>query len=264
MHVLVLGCGPAGLIAAHAATLAGHEVIIASKRRKSELYGAQYLHAPIPEMTDTDPVEVKYTLEGTPAEYRKKVYGPTSRVSVSPEVLDVDHSAWDIRHTYDNLWKRYGATVQDFSIDDSEELDEMLEALDPAVVFSTVPATLLCHKENHVFKAEKVWAIGDAPERGIFCPVSVPPNAIVCDGTSGHGWYRASNVFGYSTAEWPHYRKPPIEGLSELTKPLSTDCNCRPHIIRLGRYGKWTKGVLSHEAFGAVQEELQACDMRLF
>ena len=255
--ILVLGCGPSGLIAAHAATELGHDVIIASKRRKSELYGAQYLHAPILGMTDTEPVDVDYLMSGTAAEYREKVYGKTSRVRVSPETLEVNHQAWDIRRTYDNLWQRYGWYVQDVNLGKGgNNFDMMVESLKPDAIFSTIPANLLCRSDSHNFFGESVWAIGDAPERGVFCPVQIAPNTILCDGTSDVGWYRASNVFGYSTAEWPGRKKPPIAGITELVKPISTNCDCYPNVIRLGRYGKWTKGVLSHEAFAAVGEEL--------
>lgn len=253
--VLVLGCGPSGLIAAHAATLLGHSVIIASKKRKSELYGAQYLHRPIVAMTDTPPVDVRYTLDGTAADYRTKVYGSTSRVQVSPETLEEDHQAWDIRRTYDNLWNRYGPDVQNVDLGKNGDLNEMLKALEPERVYSTIPAPLLCHNDSHSFKGENVWAIGDAPERGLFSPIRVQPNTIQCNGTCDVSWYRASNVFGYATVEWSG-KKPPLEGVAELVKPLSTDCDCHPFIVRIGRYGKWTKGVLSHSAWGDVMTDL--------
>ena len=258
----MLGAGPAGLIAAHAATTAGCAVIIASKIRKSEMFGAQYLHAPIPGMTDVAPVEVRYALDGTPDEYRAKVYGKTSRVPVSPETLEKDHTAWDIRRTYDNLWLRYGPDINGITLEEGDtELEEMIKALAPDHVFSTVPAQILCRNDDHAFYAEKVWAIGDAPEKGIFCPIAVEANTIQCNGTGDVSWYRASNVFGYSTAEWSGSR-PPIEGLSRVTKPIRTDCDCHPGITRLGRYGKWTKGVLSHEAYEDTLYELN--DARLF
>ena len=255
-NILVLGCGPSGLIAAHAATLLGHAVIIASKKRKSELYGAQYLHRPIVAMTDTDPVDVEYLMSGTAAEYREKVYGKTSRVRVSPETLETNHQAWDIRRTYDNLWERYGPDVQDINLGKGDDLEEILNGLQPDRIYSTVPAPLLCHNDSHSFRGEEVWAIGDAPERGLLCPVKIAPNTILCDGTRDVSWYRASNVFGYSTAEWPGEKKPPIENISKIVKPLSTDCDCHPFIARIGRYGKWTKGVLSHEAWGDVLTDM--------
>jgi len=34
-----------------------------------------------------------------------------------------------------------------------------------------------------------------------------------------------------------------------VEKPIRTSCRCFPDVHRMGRYGKWKKGVLSHEAW---------------
>jgi hypothetical protein len=34
---------------------------------------------------------------------------------------------------------------------------------------------------------------------------------------------------------------------------LSNECDCHPEIIRMGRYGEWTKGVLVHHVFERVE-----------
>src|SRR4051794_14558085 len=111
MRIAVLGCGPAGLMAAHAAKVCGADVDIFSRKRKSELFGCQYLHAPIPGMTDVAPVTVRYMLNGDIEGYRRKVYGDTWDGEVSPEDLLGNHDAWDIRRTYDNLWAKYGGYI---------------------------------------------------------------------------------------------------------------------------------------------------------
>ena len=53
-------------------------------------------------------------------------------------------------------------------------------------------------------------------------------------------------------------RKPPLEGVAAVRKPLTTDCNCHPDWLHVGRYGRWTKGVLSHDAYFATMARLQA------
>lgn len=247
-------------MATHAAHLLGHEVMVVSKKRKSEMYGAQYLHMPIPGMTENLGKDVDYILKGTAEEYRKKVYGnnPDFRrgMKVSPEDLETRHTAWDIRRTYDNLWDAYVDAVSDHDVN-SDTVPYLLEALKPDVTFSTVPAHLLCFDLGvHHFTYEEVYAIGDAPERGVFCPVSVEPQTIVCNGESSPAWYRAANVFNRKTAEWPVNHKPPINDVSLIQKPLHTDCSCFPDVVRLGRYGKWQKGALSHEAFITARDFL--------
>src|SRR4051794_1106286 len=128
-RVLVLGCGPAGLMAAHAATLAGYEPTIVSRKRKSEMYGAQYLHQPIPEVSPDKSFHVRYELDGSVDGYRDKVYGDAWRGQVSPEDLETDHEGWDIRSTYDMLWNFYGKDVEDttFNTKNNGQVDAYLQ-----------------------------------------------------------------------------------------------------------------------------------------
>jgi len=114
VKILILGCGPAGLIAAHAVASRGHVPHIYSKPRKSFMNGAQYLHAPIPDASKSEPFLISYEMSGSIDGYRDKVYGAGSAVQVSPETLVGRHLAWDIREAYDWLWDRYGHTVTGF------------------------------------------------------------------------------------------------------------------------------------------------------
>lgn len=263
MRVLVFGCGPAGLIAAHAvATITGKTPAIASKPRKSELFGAQYLHGPIPglEATKVAGTRIDYTLQGDTDSYRTKVYGELWHDKVSPEDLVGNHFAWDIRSAYDELWRRYGQDVIDLQLQvrgeqDAQSIRSVAESVD--LVVSSVPKPILCYNPQHVFSSQTIWAAGDAPERGRECPVRVHENTVVCNGNQEPSWYRASNVFGYATAEWPENSKPPVS-VSEVKKPLFNMCDCWPEIVHVGRYGTWEKGVLSHEAYNVTANALAA------
>lgn len=252
-RVLVLGCGPAGLFAAHAAEAAGFNAVIVSKKRKSEMFGAQYLHQPIPDLVDDAPFKVKYEMHGTPAGYRDKVYGVGYRGNVSPEDLTEEHDGWNIRAAYDALWMAHQDRIIDVDWQHPTEVDAFLNLSHGREEFghyiSTIPGVLLCTNPSHAFTSQKVWAIGDAPERGIFSPITTTLNTVVCNGDKDVSWYRAANILGYHTVEWPERKKPPIEGISAVTKPIATTCDCLPFVHRSGRYGKWTKGVLSHESF---------------
>lgn len=245
----ILGCGPAGLFAAHALVQRGWRVVIYSNKRRSEMFGAQYLHRPIPGLTDaTQGRHVQYQLlGGTAEEYRAKVYGRRSGIRVSPEELSADHTAWDIRAAYYTAWELY----KDHILHTPHITSGWAWSLSQEIkVISTLPAPTLCENEEHSFDSQQVWAVGDAPERGVFCPVTeAKPFQVLCNAGTDTGWYRNANVFGYRTAEWPGGRKPPIEGIAAVEKPLSTNCDCQPSIVRLGRYGEWRKGVLSHEAY---------------
>jgi hypothetical protein len=255
MKVLILGCGPAGLFAAKAAVNLLCQVSIVSKKRRSEMFGAQYLHKPVPGLSDLGNFrEIKYELRGTPEQYREKVYGDRA-VMVSPETLTKSHRAWDIREAYYRAYAKFENWIIDTRINGPQDLLDGIELLQQQggsfdLLINTIPMTMLCRdQDRHVFKSEDAYAIGDAPERGIECPITVPPDTVICNGEPSPAWYRAANVFGYRTVEWPSRRKPPFENVSLITKPLSTTCDCWPEMLRLGRYGKWTKGVLSHEAY---------------
>lgn len=261
VNILILGCGPAGLMAAHAAAMWGHDIKIVSRKRKSEMYGAQYLHREIPDLDCGRPALIDYVLQGTADGYRRKVYGPNYTGSVSVEDLEERHTGFNIRKAYDDLWDMYGQYVVDERIDGKDLVaGGKLAELGANLVISSIPLPLLCMKqEEHGFQSQEIWAIGDAPERGTFDPVkAAPTNSVVCNGEPDVGWYRSANVFGRSTTEWATRRKPPYEAVAQVVKPLKTNCDCHPDMMRIGRYGKWQKGVLAHTAFYDVEEKLSA------
>jgi len=259
----VLGCGPAGLFATHALMQNGWNVRVFSKMRKSEMFGVQYLHAPIPGLTDgQEPRTVKYQLNGDVSGYREKVYGPNP-VKTSVEMLESEHLAWDIRAAYDRAWEMYSQIImhapdlsfRDLGVGDPDSESGVISQQYEYII-SSIPAPALCFAE-HRFHTREVWAAGDAPERGTFCPIDVAPDdTIICDGTRDVGWYRTAKVFGYRTAEWPERRKPPYHGVTLISKPISTDCDCflrrgdSPFkVLKVGRFGAWNKTVLSHTAY---------------
>lgn len=251
MDVAILGCGPAGLLAAHAAVQNGNDIRIFSRKIKSDLYGAQYLHEPITGITGM-PEEVSYKLVGTPEEYRSKVYGEEWDGTVSPEDLDEDHMAWDIRQAYDALWERYADLIWPMDILSHEQLVQAtagaINRFD--IVLSTIPRKVFA-QPGDVFESMDIWALGDAPDKGIQTPIAPGSNnTVICDGTDSVGWYRISRVFDYATMEWPGWRsKPPIRGIAKVTKPLRCHVYDDHGFHYLGRYGKWEKGVLTTDAY---------------
>jgi len=260
--ILVLGCGPAGLIAAHAIREEfGFNVTIISKKRRSQLFGCQYLHEPIPgDWWSADgghPVMVDYQLVGTAEGYARKVYGEDPPGQVSPQLFTGKRPAWDIRATYRGLWERFKYSIVDYEID-ARDIEIMSDFYRADFTISSIPARVLCtQRAKHEFKSVPCWAIGDAP--GQEAPRIAPDNTVICDGTSDHGYYRASNVFGYSTVEWPGIRKtPPVEGVVQFEKPISTNCDCFRGVHRVGRMGTWTKGVLAHQVYSSTRNWIQA------
>ena len=257
MKVIVLGSGPAGLMAAqgvldaHNHNAAGDlQMMILSRKVKSPLYGAQYLHQPIPGVTPDKWHTVLYSLRGDADSYRRKVYGQMWGGTVSAQELDKSHAAWDIRATYDRLWALWEYSINDMNID-PVALTNLNIHNEPDLIVNSIPRPALCHR-GHAFGATEVWAAGDAPALGIRLPYHATPDTITCNGEDYPAWYRMSNVFGHTTVEWPgSLPKVPVSTASRVQKPTSHECDCWSELplLHVGRYGEWTKGVLSHTAY---------------
>jgi len=272
MKVLILGCGPAGLFAAHAAIQLDHDVQIISKKRRSEMFGAQNLLQPVPGLTDDAPCfYVRYSLDGTWEGYRAKVYGE-DLVYGENEAPSGVYPAWDIRAAYYRAWSLYHGDIEPTGGQGLgySELYSILMQRMPDVVVSTIPAPALCYlRGQHSFASAQIWTVGDAPERGIFAPMECDPNTITYDGTKDRGWHRAANIAGYNTIEWPGGVKPPVENVSLVTKPIATNCDCmlKPNghaetignirFLRAGRYGAWDRLTHAHHAYWEVSNWLQ-------
>lgn len=262
-RVLVLGCGPAGLFAAHAATNARAHYRILSKRRKSELYGAQFLQSPIHGIIDWgEQFSVSFRLNGTFIDYKRKVYGDDlpDPDAVSAEDFFHDKPAWDIRQAYDRAWSFHHDRIEHVDLS-AEVLAAEIGSYRPHLVVSTVPLPVICAEPTaHAFTEQSLWAIGDAPERGVFVDgFTLPPNTVTYDGTSDTGWHRAANIAGYRTIEWPEANRPPIADVAKISKPIATTCNCwaEKSFIKAGRYGSWNWAGQSHHSYVLASEALR-------
>lgn len=257
--VAILGCGPAGLMVAHAAELSGWDFHIYSRKQKSALYGAQYLHQPIPSMNG-GPQTVQYTMQGTAEQYRHKVYGDTWDGTVSPEDFPEPHSAWDLRQAYDGLWDKYCNEIEHVEF---LELKGVVFLHD--LVISTVPRKIWA-QPGDVFESTKVWALGDTEMPRVEPAYRPAPFTVMCDARPHIPWYRVSNIYGYCTIEWPYNVREhdwpdglhggtmkvmmsPHPGASLVEKPLCHNSTAASDFIHLGRYGAWEKGVLTSDVF---------------
>jgi hypothetical protein len=104
-----------------------------------------------------------------------------------------------------------------------------------------------------------------AEDRGLW---GASRNLVLCNGLGYDerkpeltGWYRTSHIYDHDNTEWstPNFmsdRNRNSRGLWRVRKPIRTNCDCWPSIIRLGRFGKWQKGELTHHAFNDVMEAL--------
>jgi hypothetical protein len=267
--IAILGVGPAGLMAAHACALKGKMVALFSRGDmdtgpiKSKLGGAQFLHMPIPGVNDQDKpdAEVRYILSGTTETYRQKVYGNDPNipfVSMEHVIHDALQPAWNLQATYDRLWEMLVATTQ-VNVEHIGPvwLDKALENDWFETILSTIPAPALCrssvgmNSHAHHFISQKVSIVGECILNNL------PEDHIVYDGTPDHSWYRCSRLFGVGGTEWSGI-KPPYANVVQVAKPIRTNCNCyKGKVLRLGRQGTWTKGILTHHAFLGAYDAVQ-------
>lgn len=263
MKIAILGCGPSGLVAAHAASqLIGRNTVqVFSSKAKSPIWGAQYLHQPIPKTFtghEVEPEIVRYRMVGTPEAYLEKVYGAEWDGTVNDDLRDQAHVAWDLRTLYGELWMRYEQLIIDYRI--PSDVSGITRAISPLLenydlVINTMPRPSLCLR-RHRFKSTEIWALGETDSEPF--PVRCEDNIIEYNGNREPGYYRASRIFGYSTLEWPGWvSKPPLSGVARVRKPLSHDCNCwLDRIVHLGRMGRWQNGRLVHHVFADMMEQL--------
>jgi hypothetical protein len=245
--IAVLGCGPAGLFAAHAVKLHGFEPRIFSIKKKSFIYGAQYLHAALPELTIPAPdAVVKTTRVGRGSAYAERVYGDVNKLT-SWSRVQPEQPAWDMRKTYERAWDVYEDNIIDIRLDGGDIADFSANF---ELVISTVPAWTICMNPMHQFKSVPIFVkqdfdIADTPG------FKLPPedNWVVYNGTKVGDWYRMSRIFGHRSLE---ARATPTllhQGYELGFKIVSNTCDCHPNVVRAGRMGKWVSGELTHHAF---------------
>ena len=258
--IAILGCGPAGLLAAHACNLYGAPFSIFSRPEKSMLGGAQFSHIPIPGITEVEYPEavLSYEVLGDAGTYQEKVYSGARVPFVSfDNVFDGEEvPAWNLRGIYEWLWDKYSTRIV------SQEIGpiwaEQMAANGPfKLVFSSVPLVQICRASidmnvSHGFRSQSIRIYNKALEENL------PDNTIRYDGTMDHSYYRMSRIFGVGGTEWGGSSAiPPIGPIKSVNKPIETNCNCHPKIQRIGRFGTWTKGVLTMHAYNKVVETLE-------
>lgn len=258
--IAIFGVGPAGLMAAHAVGLAGRPVALFSMPgeggaiTKSKLGGAQFLHDPLPGINDEDEPDANiiYECYGTVDGYRKKVYGddPTIPfVSMEKVTHGKTQPAWNLQRTYDALWELLSAERANGVSINPMWIEEVIDKEWFDAIISTVPAPSICRAhagllgEHHLFVSQEISIANECIWEGI------PDNRIVYNGDPEYSWYRCSRLFGQGSTEWSNI-EPMTSELVRVRKPIRTTCDCYEGIItRVGRYGAWTKGLLTHHAF---------------
>jgi hypothetical protein len=244
-----LGCGPAGLFAAQALSMHGFNPVILSKKQKSEIYGAQYLHKPIPGLSSQRPDgQIKTVRRGRPEVYAQRVYGNAQHLTSWHRVEPVV-DAWDLRLIYGRAWNKFQENIADVTFG-PEDIAELTSEFD--LVVSTIPLWSICREpKEHRFNSAAIL-VKKIPGKS-----NLNTNWVVYNGTREDQWYRSSSIFGYRSFEArSHPKLLSDSGWESGFKVIDTNCDCHPNIVRAGRMGKWTRGVLTHHAFETTVEAI--------
>lgn len=256
MKVLILGSGPAGLFAAHAAVQAGAAVaILSAATEPSYIVGAEFMRQPVPGLTE-EPVAVTIKLEGEWDEYEKKVEGDVADLRLSSESLFDDIVAWDLRAAYEKAWNIYSNLIVHEQIQGTVPLFWQQWA---DVIISSIPAHSLCLEASHQFVYRTIYTSEFVKKADSFESDEVD-NLVVCSGYEDDWWYRQSRVFGHETTEYPADRHP-NKSVTRRSIPMLTNCDCHPNIIRVGRNGSWSSGVFADAAFYDTQRAIRVAEL---
>lgn len=261
MQVAILGCGPAGLLAAKAASNAGHTPVIFSRKVKSKISGAQYLARPIHNLTErTVGFQVKFDKRGTGENYTARLY-QGHEVPVRSSWHNFENgkleAAWSMEECYELLWAEFVDSIVDMEV--SKTLVDGLLHRGADMVVSSIPRWVLegwtpeqfrdpATGAVAIFQHRKVWI---APGERLRCD----DNTIVYNGRDdGSSCYRWSKIRGVASAEFTSF----VPGAIEIIKPIAY-CGTDPYpsVVKVGRYGAWSKMQLAHHAYSSVLERLR-------
>jgi hypothetical protein len=261
--VAILGTGPAGLMAAQACALAEVPYVLFGLGAPSQIGGAQFLHHAIPGINDETPDgTITYRMVGSPFGYKEKVYGDeqVSFVSASNIKDGEQVPAWSLQETYARLLSAHAGAINQLAIDPMW-VDETLTSDRFRLIVSTIPRPAMCLSHAGMVPQQPAHAFVSQPVR-IANEAMMPSieNVIFYDGTPNVSWYRTANIFGCGSTEWGDSMKDRKLWYETVTvrKPLHTTCVCFDALVLFtGRYGKWQKGKLAHEAFVDTWKALQ-------
>jgi hypothetical protein len=271
--IAILGCGPAGLIAAWTLEREGIEkdrikILSKSPLQPSPISGAQFLHQPIGMMADTPPDgQIEFCRLGSKQVYAEKIYNEPGKIT-SWEVIEPKTDAWKLDPVYSQLWRLYEDNLIASEIN-SSNMQTLIESGEYSQIFSTIPPEAYCHNASHDFPKVDI-AIAEPVES-----LDVP-NFVIYSGREQDRWYRMSNIFGTSWIEFGHSELHKYNGEMQLNnsydvwtdqilfgcKPLGTLCDCFMNqgdapVVRVGRFGTWDRRLLLHHVPEQVRQGLQ-------
>jgi hypothetical protein len=249
-NVGVLGCGPTGLLVAHAVEQAGHVPHIISEKKKSIIPGSQHLHGPVPGVTQPYPEgTIQFVRIGTAEEYARKVYGDATRETGWDNYLQV-YPSWNVLKAYDKLWEHFEDDISDHLVM-LEDMPDLIEMYD--VLVTTIPMWGICKNPEHNFVNQEYWL------KRLPTPEADKDHEIVVyNGLRSDHWYRWSILGGLCSMETTAWTGTD-ETWEQGVKAVENDCDCWPTVHRCGRWAEWRHGVTMYKSYlkaTRIMEEL--------
>lgn len=242
ISVIILGCGPEAILAAHAAASDGCDVrIFAPEKRAQFIVGPDHLTHNVPGLCrELQPGSIEYRRLGERGSYGNKVYKNKTVVGMWDQAEGV-HPLYSLRNAYTAGWMRYHELIEVTRID-----AKTIGSVSADIVINTLPAPLLCQRpKTHRFSEREIWRSA--------MPVHGQTNRIVYASSRDIEWYCWSVIENISTWE---FTMPPafLRNQGQLSQvivpgPSGTDCDCLPDVTRVGRNGKWDDLVRPHQAY---------------
>jgi hypothetical protein len=236
MKIAVIGCGPAGLAAAHAAHGLGAGVTIYSPGIKSPQRGPLVLQRPIPAISTDHPDGYikQLVIGGSILDYRYKLYGDIN-ISIQGNILAEGYHCWKFIETYDKLWDLYmtpgnGRAAHVIQEVDPVSIRDIVNEFD--LVVNTAPLNKLCYKAHEfTFKVVEITMGRSYPDQ--------PEDTTIFNAGNYFPWVRSAWLLGNECTEWLPGTVP--AGIDSITirKPIGHDCKCYPDVLLTGRFGAW-------------------------
>lgn len=255
----ILGYGPAAMFAAWGALYSGWKVRIIAESFAKPMAGATagvfVLHDSMELPLRSARMTIR-TFGGSQEDYRQKVYGEGDlQVSMPNPGLATGQLIWDAEQAIDMADDIIRSALPEFhsyrfsgDYEDVENDVRRAFGVDGPVI-STLPlinfAPALCQVTTTFVTT------GEAPADECYMLYNAHPDM---------AWYRASAAFGRFTMEWvenPRLVGPEARPVRKVVARLD-DVEPGPAGFKLvGRYGRWEKGYLSHQAFEDAIEFLR-------
>lgn len=264
--IAIIGAGPSGMMAAHAASQCGAYVDIfdadpSQSRRNSGVY---FLHDEC-DLLLGQHTRIYQTVLGiygmSPEEigeaYGSKVYGqPIAKTSVLEAAKHPTINGYNAGEAINRLWDLYGGQVSILKIESFEHLISLFDKYDK--IISTIPANILF--PDFEYESVQTWIkVGKAPEEEAFLFYNINPHC---------SWYRCSGMFGIFIQEYG-FKYIPFENKKYSFKEVTKIIGARKtmyhqsnahledgkvisdvaELFLVGRYGAWSKKTLTHNVY---------------